>query len=137
MPQQALAAFLSDYLTEPPQTLKVRLRVAVVEHRKAVAAGAYYSGSALDDTRFYLYGMPTPDEVLGIYADTSGRSVEDIDYYLVLAYFKNAIVLEGRYAQFATGEVSDPKLEQFGGWVLEMAALAGELSGASNLAPAA
>jgi len=35
-------------------------RALVVDTRKAVAAGAYYAGSALDDTRFYLYGMPSP-----------------------------------------------------------------------------
>jgi aminoglycoside phosphotransferase (APT) family kinase protein len=86
---------------------------------------------------FEMDGMPTPDEVLGLYEESSGRSVADIDYYLVLAYFKNAIVLEGRYAAFAAGEETDPKLEAFGDWVLEMAALAGELSGSSELAPAA
>ncbi len=35
-------------------------RALVIEGRKAVAAGAYYAGSALDDTRFILYGMPAP-----------------------------------------------------------------------------
>ena len=35
-------------------------RTLVIDGRKAVAAGAYYAGSALDDTRFFLYGMPAP-----------------------------------------------------------------------------
>ena len=35
-------------------------RTLVLEEKKAVGAGAYYMGSALDDTRFYLYAMPTP-----------------------------------------------------------------------------
>jgi zinc protease len=39
-------------------------RKLVIEDRKAVAAGAYYSGSALDDTRFILYGMPSSDVTL-------------------------------------------------------------------------
>lgn len=32
----------------------------VVEDKLAVAAGAYYMGSALDDTRFWVYATPTP-----------------------------------------------------------------------------
>ncbi len=39
-------------------------RKLVIEGHKAVAAGAYYAGAALDDTRFFLYGMPTPDVTL-------------------------------------------------------------------------
>jgi zinc protease len=39
-------------------------RALVIEGRKAVAAGAYYAGSALDDTRFILYGMPAPGVTL-------------------------------------------------------------------------
>lgn len=35
-------------------------RKLVLEDKLAVAAGAYYMGSALDDTRFYLYAMPAP-----------------------------------------------------------------------------
>lgn len=39
-------------------------RELVLEQKKAVAAGAYYMGSALDDTRFYFYGMPAPGVTL-------------------------------------------------------------------------
>ena len=39
-------------------------RALVLDDKKAVAAGAYYMGSALDDTRFYLYAMPTPEVTL-------------------------------------------------------------------------
>ena len=39
-------------------------RELVLEQKVAVAAGAYYMGSALDDTRFYLYAMPTPEVTL-------------------------------------------------------------------------
>jgi zinc protease len=35
-------------------------RKLVIEGNQAVAAGAYYMGSALDETRFYLYAMPAP-----------------------------------------------------------------------------
>ena len=39
-------------------------RALLIESHKAVAAGAYYAGSALDDTRFILYGMPSPEVTL-------------------------------------------------------------------------
>ena len=35
-------------------------RKLVLEEGQAVAAGAYYMSSALDETRFYLYAMPAP-----------------------------------------------------------------------------
>ena len=44
-----------------------------------------------------LTGMPNRDEVLGHYAAVSGRQVDDIDYYCVLAKWKLAIVLEQGY----------------------------------------
>ena len=41
-----------------------------------------------------MTGMPSRDEVLAHYAKTSGRQVDDIDYYCVLAKWKLAVVLE-------------------------------------------
>jgi len=35
-------------------------RRLVLDEKMAVAAGAYYMSSALDETRFYLYAMPSP-----------------------------------------------------------------------------
>jgi zinc protease len=37
----------------------------VAEEKLAVGAGAYYMGSALDDTRFWVYATPAPDVELG------------------------------------------------------------------------
>ena len=37
---------------------------AVIDRKNAVAAGAYYMGTALDDTRFYLYAVPAPGVAL-------------------------------------------------------------------------
>jgi zinc protease len=36
-------------------------RTLVIDEKLAVGAGAYYMGSALDDTRFYLYATPTSE----------------------------------------------------------------------------
>ena len=41
-----------------------------------------------------MTGMPSRDEVLAHYAEVSGRQVDDIDYYVVLAKWKLAVVLE-------------------------------------------
>lgn len=46
-----------------------------------------------------LTGMPSREELLHHYATISGRSVENIDYYVVLARFKLGIVLEKTVAR--------------------------------------
>lgn len=73
-------------------------------------------------------GMPTRQELLDHYAEVSGRSVEGIDYYVVLARFKLAIVLEGGYARFVAGQADNPAIETYGRIVLENMAAAAELA---------
>jgi aminoglycoside phosphotransferase (APT) family kinase protein len=75
-----------------------------------------------------LFGMPSSEELLSHYAAVSGRQVDDIDYYVVLARFKLAIVLEQGY-QRAGG---DEKLEAFGPIVLELMEKAAELAESSD-----
>ena len=55
-----------------------------------------------------LTGMPTRDQLLARYAETSGRQVDDIDYYVVLARWKLAIVLEQGFQRAG----DDPKLDR-------------------------
>ena len=73
-------------------------------------------------------GMPNRDELLDHYAKVSGRDVDDIDYYVVLARFKLAIVLEGGYARYMAGGADNEKMEAFGGVVLDPADQAAELA---------
>jgi aminoglycoside phosphotransferase (APT) family kinase protein len=75
-----------------------------------------------------LTGMPTRDELLARYAETSGRQVDDIDYYVVLAKWKLAIVLEQGYQRAA----DDPKLNAFGAIVLDLMAGAAEVAETSD-----
>jgi aminoglycoside phosphotransferase (APT) family kinase protein len=63
-----------------------------------------------------MYGMPTRDEVLAHYAAVSGRQVDDIDYYVVLARWKLAVVLEQGYQRAG----DDTKLQAFGRVVLQL-----------------
>jgi aminoglycoside phosphotransferase (APT) family kinase protein len=71
-----------------------------------------------------MTAMPSRSQVLAHYSDVSGRQVDDIDYYVILAKWKLAIVLEQGY-QRAGG---DEKLEAFGPIVLDL------MKGAADLA---
>ena len=63
-----------------------------------------------------MQGMPTRDQVVAHYAEVSGRQVDDLDYYLILAKWKLAIVLEQGFQR--SGD--DEKLLAFGPIVLEL-----------------
>jgi aminoglycoside phosphotransferase (APT) family kinase protein len=73
-------------------------------------------------------GMPTRAQLLEHYAAQSGLFVDEIDYYVVLARFKIALVLEAGYARFVQGGADNPKMQQFGAVVLDMAAKAAALA---------
>lgn len=73
-------------------------------------------------------GMPDREELMAYYAEISGRPLDDFDYYLVLARFKMAAVLEQGYARFVAGTSTNPIHEYFGDIVLNQAAAAAELA---------
>lgn len=77
-----------------------------------------------------LTGMPSRDEVLQHYAESSGRPVDDIDYYVILARFKLGIVLEASAARYHRGE-ADERVAAFGVTVLELIRKAAELARAT------
>jgi aminoglycoside phosphotransferase (APT) family kinase protein len=68
--------------------------------------------------------MPSRDKVVAHYAEVSGRQVDDLDYYLVLAKWKLAIVLEQGFQRAG----NDEKLLAFGPVVTELMASAAELA---------
>ncbi|MFJ9360528.1 phosphotransferase family protein [Streptomyces mirabilis] len=78
-------------------------------------------------------GMPDRADIIEHYAKVSGRDVADIDYYVILARFKMAIVLEGGYARHVQGDGGNPKMAYYGDAVLEMAAQAAELAATTRL----
>jgi aminoglycoside phosphotransferase (APT) family kinase protein len=71
-----------------------------------------------------LTGMPSRSALLARYAEVSGRQVDDIDYYLVLARWKFAVVLEQGFQRAG----DDEKLQAFGPVVLELMRSAAELA---------
>ena len=109
-------------------------------------------GDPLLDLGWVLMGWPDPDEdrsqalyfdytgmqsradLMERYAKRSGLALDAIDYYVVLARFKMACVLEGGYARYVQGGADNPKMASFGQVVLDMARRAEELARTSQLA---
>ncbi|HEU5308264.1 MAG TPA: phosphotransferase family protein [Acidimicrobiia bacterium] len=77
-----------------------------------------------------MYGMPSRDEVVQHYASISGRQVDDLDYYIVLAKWKLAVVLEQGYQRRG----DDEKLNAFGPIVLDLMQGAADLAESSDYA---
>jgi aminoglycoside phosphotransferase (APT) family kinase protein len=71
-----------------------------------------------------MRGMPARAQVLARYAEVSGRQVDDIDYYMILARWKLAIVLEQGFQRAA----GSPHLQAFGPIVLDSMRAAAELA---------
>ncbi len=82
---------------------------------------------------FDYEGMQSRADLVERYGRQTGLPVELIDYYVVLARFKMACVLEGGYARYVEGGADNPKMAAFGDVVLDMAGRAAELARASRL----
>jgi aminoglycoside phosphotransferase (APT) family kinase protein len=78
-------------------------------------------------------GMPSREELMQRYATVSGLPVDEMDYYVILARFKIAIVLEGGYARYVQGGADNPKMAMFGDVVLDMMRKAAELARTTRL----
>jgi aminoglycoside phosphotransferase (APT) family kinase protein len=75
-----------------------------------------------------LTGMPSRSEMLAHYAEVSGRQVDDIDYYCVLARWKLAVVLEQSYQRADR----NPKLQGFGPIVVDLMRSAADLAASTG-----
>jgi aminoglycoside phosphotransferase (APT) family kinase protein len=56
-----------------------------------------------------LPGMMTRAEVATRYAEKTGRSVENIDFYLCFGFFKTAVVVQQIYYRWKKGLTADPR----------------------------
>jgi aminoglycoside phosphotransferase (APT) family kinase protein len=52
-------------------------------------------------------GFPSRKEVTARYAASSGRDLSELDYFVALAYWKIAVILEGVYVRYASGAYGD------------------------------
>ncbi|HST38588.1 MAG TPA: phosphotransferase family protein [Conexibacter sp.] len=66
-------------------------------------------------------GFPRRDELIARYAEQSGRSLERLRWYVVLALWKSAVFMEGNYARALAGDSDDPFLRGFGTGVPDLA----------------
>jgi aminoglycoside phosphotransferase (APT) family kinase protein len=73
-------------------------------------------------------GFQSREEVRDLYAELSGRDLSEIDFYIALANWKMAIILEGVYARFSAGQYGKPDeaVEEFGKVVGRLAEAAAE-----------
>jgi aminoglycoside phosphotransferase (APT) family kinase protein len=86
------------------------------------------AAEAAESSYVDLSGMPSRAQILDHYAEVSGRQVDDIDYYVVLAKWKLAVVLEQGFQRAG----DDEKLQAFGPIVLDLMQGAAELAEASD-----
>ena len=75
-----------------------------------------------------MFAMPSRDQVLEHYAEVSGRQVDDIDYYVILAKWKLAVVLEQGFQRAG----DDEKLQAFGPIVLGLLQEAADLAATTD-----
>jgi aminoglycoside phosphotransferase (APT) family kinase protein len=81
-----------------------------------------------------LSGMPARQELVDYYATESGRQVDDIDYYVILAKWKLAIVLEQGYMRATQNPGLNEKQLAFGPLVLDLMASAAEVAESTDYA---
>ena len=67
-------------------------------------------------------GYPSVPEVLRIYAADSGRDLSDLGFYIALASFKAAVILEGIHFRYVHGQTVGEGFEQIGTLVEPLAA---------------
>jgi len=81
------------------------------------AGPAIASGQAISSVPGFL----TRDEIVARYAEQSGRSVEHLDFYVVFAMYKLAVILEGINARFLMGKTLGEGFDAMGEMVAQLA----------------
>ncbi|GAA3728883.1 phosphotransferase family protein [Salinactinospora qingdaonensis] len=59
-------------------------------------------------------GYPGVDELVARYAQRSGRDVSNLDWYVGLAYFKLAVILEGIHYRYTQGQTVGENFDRIG-----------------------
>ena len=80
-----------------------------------------------------LPGFPSREEVTERYARESGRDLSELDFYLVYAGYKLAIIVEGINARFLMGKTLGDGFEDMGGAVVALAETALDVADRSSI----
>ncbi|MGH2982288.1 MAG: phosphotransferase family protein, partial [Solirubrobacterales bacterium] len=76
-------------------------------------------------------GFPNREELMARYGERSGRDLGELDFYVALASWKLAIILEGVYSRYAAGGYgkTDEAFQEFADSVERLAEAAAEAEG--------
>jgi aminoglycoside phosphotransferase (APT) family kinase protein len=66
-------------------------------------------------------GFPSRAQLIERYEQRSGRSMQDLRWYMTLALWKASVFMEGNYKRALAGSTDDPYLKMFGDGVVELA----------------
>ncbi|MGE0066492.1 MAG: phosphotransferase family protein [Solirubrobacterales bacterium] len=77
-----------------------------------------------------LPGAPSREALAAHYAERSGRSIERLDWYMALAFWKLATIVEGAYAQYTEGKLRSRYARELGD---DVPALLAEAAGFAGL----
>jgi len=76
-------------------------------------------------------GFVSKDEIVARYAERSGRSIDHLDFYVVFATYKLAVILEGINARFLMGKTLGDGFTEMGEMVAALADRALEIADAA------
>lgn len=72
--------------------------------------------------------FPTREELAALYAERTGHRIDDLDFYIVLAIFKLASIMEGHLARAMAGKGETSRVEFYRDFVLRIIAKAEEIA---------
>jgi aminoglycoside phosphotransferase (APT) family kinase protein len=87
------------------------------------------TGQAIDEQA----GFASRDEIVGLYAKETGRDVDNLDFYVVFAFYKLAIIVEGIAARYRMGKTLGEGFEHMGQMVKSLVAEALEQADRSSI----
>jgi aminoglycoside phosphotransferase (APT) family kinase protein len=76
-----------------------------------------------------VVGAPTRRQLADLYAERTGRSVEHLEWYICLSFWKLAAIVEGAYAQHLEGKLESEYARSLGEEVPNLLAEAREIAG--------